>query len=1352
MRKKILSWVLTVAMVLSIIVAVPITIYGAPVTVKIYVDSNNGDDTNDGSLGNPYSTIGHALSKAQTDYISEEVIIYLIKGDYTVTEYINHANLTIEAYSDGSGNYDTVTLYPDYGYSGSDPTGIYTEHWIFALNSLNSKAGLVLSHVNISGDDFQTVEVEDGSSATGVYVYSADGAGTYVTLDNCTINNIWSGIDQRYSDYITVSILDSVIESNRPIYMEYGAALIIEGSTISMPSTESSCCAVQLNGGIHVNIKNNKIYGNNGTGRGIYEDVTSGEISGNEFLDLDIALELSEISNLTISHNYVETTNNGFDLETHYYSPASMTITYNTIINKTLKNAYQTGIKLYLNDDTNGSVFNVYGNEIANFAYGLYYDGDDYYSDLISLNLSNEGAGNLFRGNILNMYIESLRSSSKVDVRGTDWGSTNNQEIYDRIYFRDIYPSADSESAAATHVEAFIFDDFFTTSAPELLYVDDDYSNLTEGFGKTHFTTITEAKSRARSGGTIHVAEGLYDEQVFLFQPVTIQGSGENTIIKNTSSSSTPIMLVAAPDTKISGMNFQGGSDGLLIADFDYCLGNLNNIFSFRYYDSKADNAIISNNIFGNQSYTSISINYQNYPSTLDGLTVEGNIFNSDTNNTYNALASRYDFSINSPTIKDNQILSGYMNGFRLRFEGDALLQGNEIIIDGDFLYPYENKVGFTLFVDGNAIIDHNSVHFAEGINYADSTNDSIGIRYEIDEKPTELSTAVFHNNALSGADYALHFYAYNIPLEESDVDVTVGGSDAHCNDLSNNTYGIVSQYKTATINASHNTWGVADEAIPDMILDDNDETYYGPVVYLSSADLAPNATLSDLSASSITLSPVFSSDTTSYSASVNNSINSTIITVEPANNLSTVTINGTAGTTKEVDLAFGSNTITIVVTAQDGITTETYTVIINRAGSSSSSSGGSNYTPPAIVVTTEETDDSTINKTEITATYTSQTGLASISEAVVNALLGKADTTGGIDKGDIIEVTVDTPDSIEKLKVSIPQIGLYRIASDTDSNFAITSPFISITFDRKALETVSDTDSGGMVVITASVIDNNTLSESDKTKVKERPVYDFTVMNGDTRVSHFGGGYATVKIPYKLQPGENPNAVVIYYLTDDGSLKTVRGHYDATVNAVLFKTTHFSKFIIGYNPVTFSDIATDSWYKSAVEFISARGITSGTGNNQFSPDAQLTRAQFVVLLMNAYQINTQNRGEFDHIQNFTDAGNTYYTEYLLAAKSLGLVNGVGNNLFAPEKEITRQEMFVMLYNALKVMEELPAMTVEKQLKSFNDTNQIATWANEALSTLVKAGIVSGNNNNLNPTSSTTRAEIAQVLYNLLSK
>ncbi len=64
---------------------------------------------------------------------------------------------------------------------------------------------------------------------------------------------------------------------------------------------------------------------------------------------------------------------------------------------------------------------------------------------------------------------------------------------------------------------------------------------------------------------------------------------------------------------------------------------------------------------------------------------------------------------------------------------------------------------------------------------------------------------------------------------------------------------------------------------------------------------------------------------------------------------------------------------------------------------------------------------------------------------------------------------------------------------------------------------------------------------------------------------------------------------------------------------------------------------------------------------------------------------------------------------------------------------------------------ELPSATTDKELGTFNDAGQVAAWANEAMSALIKGGIVNGSDNMLSPADTTTRAQMAQVLYNLLS-
>ena len=186
----------------------------------------------------------------------------------------------------------------------------------------------------------------------------------------------------------------------------------------------------------------------------------------------------------------------------------------------------------------------------------------------------------------------------------------------------------------------------------------------------------------------------------------------------------------------------------------------------------------------------------------------------------------------------------------------------------------------------------------------------------------------------------------------------------------------------------------------------------------------------------------------------------------------------------------------------------------------------------------------------------------------------------------------------------------------------------------------------------------------------------------------------------------------------------------------------------MGYNYIGFSDVGDTAWYYDAVTFCAARGITGGTSDGNFSPDATLTRGQFIVMLMRAYGIEEDE----NPTDNFDDAGDTYYTAYLATAKSLGITSGVGNSIYAPEREITRQDMFTLLYRVLDVLGELPETEGAASLSDFTDAEEISDYAEKAMESLVAAGIISGSDGKFDPLGGSTRAQMAQVLYNILSK
>ncbi len=423
--------------------------------------------------------------------------------------------------------------------------------------------------------------------------------------------------------------------------------------------------------------------------------------------------------------------------------------------------------------------------------------------------------------------------------------------------------------------------------------------------------------------------------------------------------------------------------------------------------------------------------------------------------------------------------------------------------------------------------------------------------------------------------------------------------------------------------------------------------------------------------------------------------------------------------------------------------------------GGGGSPGGGGTSTPvePPRIDTNVEGNTATATTTVTATVDSSGNAVAPVSQAQISDAISKAvEEAKKQGEGTVarVEIKVETPQDATvatTAEASLPGRAVNQAMEAGISSLTISTPIASISFDANTLLTLSKEVANDLKV-SASKLEKASLMPETQRVVGDRPVFEFSVTSGDKTISQFGGE-VSVSIPYTPKDGEDTDAIVIYYINASGELEVVSNCiYDPEMGMVSFNTRHFSKYAVGYNKVSFKDVASNAWYGKAVGFIAAREITKGTGGGNFSPEAKLTRGQFIVMLMSAYGIAPDTSSK----DNFADAGNTYYTGYLASAKRLSISNGVGNNMFVPENEITRQEMFTLLYNALKVIGRLPEGTDGNSLSSFADAESIAYWAKEATALMVETGIISGNGGKLYPTNTTTRAEMAQVLYSLLSR
>lgn len=179
---------------------------------------------------------------------------------------------------------------------------------------------------------------------------------------------------------------------------------------------------------------------------------------------------------------------------------------------------------------------------------------------------------------------------------------------------------------------------------------------------------------------------------------------------------------------------------------------------------------------------------------------------------------------------------------------------------------------------------------------------------------------------------------------------------------------------------------------------------------------------------------------------------------------------------------------------------------------------------------------------------------------------------------------------------------------------------------------------------------------------------------------------------------------------------------------------------------VSFPDIKDSDWYFGAVEYTVRKGIFKGMGNGDFEPETTLTRAMFVSLLQRYAEGEAD--GSYTH---FTDVpANTWYTASVNWASERGIVTGVGNGRFAPNRALTRAEAVTMLFRYFSEYDR--SEYTSAPLSGFADTDSVASWSTLPLEWATDNSVIKGITENslryLKPNKTITRAESAQLMMN----
>lgn len=250
--------------------------------------------------------------------------------------------------------------------------------------------------------------------------------------------------------------------------------------------------------------------------------------------------------------------------------------------------------------------------------------------------------------------------------------------------------------------------------------------------------------------------------------------------------------------------------------------------------------------------------------------------------------------------------------------------------------------------------------------------------------------------------------------------------------------------------------------------------------------------------------------------------------------------------------------------------------------------------------------------------------------------------------------------------------------------------------------------------------------------------VYEFSI--GDLQSYSFAGN-VTISFsfdPGLLESGEIP--AIYYYDADQAEWISLGGTLSG--NTISVEVDHFTRFAVlvqektpGAPPASLKDVA-GHWAENNIRKLVGLKAVSGYPDGAFKPDNKITRAEFTVILVKAFNLEAQGNKVFADTQNHWAGGP------ISIAASSGIVNGYDENTFGPDDSITREQMAVITVNAARLNTQAAELT-------FADSRDISGWAKESLAIAVQNGIITGYpDKTVRPQGYATRAEAVTVIIN----
>ena len=177
-----------------------------------------------------------------------------------------------------------------------------------------------------------------------------------------------------------------------------------------------------------------------------------------------------------------------------------------------------------------------------------------------------------------------------------------------------------------------------------------------------------------------------------------------------------------------------------------------------------------------------------------------------------------------------------------------------------------------------------------------------------------------------------------------------------------------------------------------------------------------------------------------------------------------------------------------------------------------------------------------------------------------------------------------------------------------------------------------------------------------------------------------------------------------------------------------------------------FTDVKTTDWFYENVKYVVENELMNGVDEDKFAPNDTLTRAMLVTVL---YRLDGEP--EVENV-SFTDVdADAYYANAVSWAKQNGIVNGVTESEFAPNSNITREQIAAIMHRYAQLKGYDVSVGENTNILSYDDAESVSEYAISSMQYVVGSGLIKGKSaTTLNPLDNATRAEVAAILQRFI--